>query len=114
MQAGAMSTVIRERDLRLLPRDALMKTNELDQADWNFRPFLGWVQRLRLRCVASVLASAPRASRLLEVGYGSGVFMPQLARNTDDLYGADVHACGATVTATLAVHGAPACLVRAA
>jgi SAM-dependent methyltransferase len=109
-----MSTLIRERDLHLLPRDALVKTNDLDQADWNFRPVLGWVQRLRLRCVASVLASSPRAMRLLEVGYGSGVFMPQLARHTDDLYGADVHRNGAAVTATLAVHGSPASLATAA
>jgi SAM-dependent methyltransferase len=108
-----MSTVIKERDLHLLPRDALVKTNDLDQADWNFRPVLGWVQRLRLRCVASVLASSPRAVRLLEVGYGSGVFIPQLARNADDLYGADVHANGAAVAATLAVHGSPARLLRA-
>ncbi|HEY5012391.1 MAG TPA: class I SAM-dependent methyltransferase [Acidimicrobiia bacterium] len=113
-----MSRVISERDLHLLPRDALVKTNDLDQADWNFRPILGWVQRLRLRCVASVLASAPRAlppetSRLLEVGYGSGVFMPELARNADDLFGADVHRNGAAVSATLALHGAPARLVQA-
>lgn len=108
-----MSRMIRERDLRLLPRDALVKTNELDQADWNFRPILGWVQRLRLRCVASVLESAPRASRLLEVGYGSGVFMPQLARTADELYGADVHSNGAAAGATLAAHDAPARLVRA-
>jgi SAM-dependent methyltransferase len=109
-----MTKLIRERDLRLLPRDALVKTNDLDQADWNFRPMLGWVQRLRLRCVAGVLASSPRAPRLLEVGYGSGVFLPQLARTADDTFGADVHANGAAVAATLAVHGSPARLVRAA
>jgi SAM-dependent methyltransferase len=108
-----MSTLIKERDLHLLPRDALVKTNDLDQADWNFRPVLGWVQRLRLRCVASVLASSPHASRLLEVGYGSGVFIPQLARNADDTFGADVHANGAAVSATLARHGSPARLLRA-
>ena len=109
-----MSALIRERDLHLLPRETLVKTNDLDQADWNFRPVLGWVQRLRLRCVASVLASSPRATRLLEVGYGSGVFMPQLARHADELYGADVHRNAASVTATLAVHGCPASLVSAA
>ena len=108
-----MSTLIRNRDLHLLPRDALVKTNELDQADWNFRPVLGWVQRLRLRCVASVLASSPRASRLLEVGYGSGVFLPELARYTDDAFGADVHRNGAAVTATLAGHGCAARLLTA-
>ena len=108
-----MSTLIRERDLHLLPRSALVKTNALDQGDWNFRPVLGWVQRLRLRCVASVLASSPRATRLLEVGYGSGVFMPELARYTDALYGADVHHNGAAVTATLAANDCPARLVTA-
>jgi SAM-dependent methyltransferase len=108
-----MNTVISERDLHLLPRDALVKTNELDQGDWNFRPVLGWVQRLRLRCVASVLAASPRASRLLEVGYGSGVFMPELARHADNRFGADVHRNGAAVTATLAVHGSPARLATA-
>jgi SAM-dependent methyltransferase len=108
-----MTKLIRERDLHLLPRDALVKTNDLDQADWNFRPLLGWVQRLRLRCVASVLASSRSVPRLLEVGYGSGVFIPQLARNAEDTYGADVHATGAAVSATLAMHGSPARLLRA-
>jgi SAM-dependent methyltransferase len=108
-----MSTLIRDRDLHLLPRDALVKTNELDQADWNFRPLLGWVQRLRLRCVASVLASSPRAARLLEVGYGSGVFVPELARHADAVFGADLHRNGAAVTATLAASGCQAGLVTA-
>jgi ubiquinone/menaquinone biosynthesis C-methylase UbiE len=66
-----------------------------------------------MRCVASVLASSPRAERLLEVGYGSGVFAPELARHADNLFGADVHRNGAAVTATLAVHGIPARLATA-
>src|SRR5260221_1483590 len=114
MSTGPAQRLIRERDLHLLPRDALVKTNDLDQADWNFRPVLGWVQRLRLRCVASVLASRPPVSRLLEVGYGSGIFMPELARHADHRFGADVHTNGAAVGATLATHGAAARLVRAA
>jgi SAM-dependent methyltransferase len=108
-----MSTLIKERDLHLLPRDALVKTNDLDQGDWNFRPILGWVQRLRLRCVASALEWSPHAARLLEVGYGSGVFIPQLSRTADDVFGADVHSNGAAVSATLAVHGSPVRLLRA-
>jgi SAM-dependent methyltransferase len=110
----AAPKLLRERDLHLLPRDALVKTNDLDQADWNFRPILGWVQRLRMRSVAAVLAAAPHASRLLEVGYGSGVFLPELARNADDTFGADVHARGAAVSEVLAAHGSPARLLRAA
>jgi SAM-dependent methyltransferase len=109
-----MDRLIRERDLHLLPRDALLKTSDLDQADWNFRPVLGWVQRLRLRSVAAVLAATPRGARLLEVGYGSGLLVPQLARAADEVFGADVHLEAAGVAATLAVHGSPARLLRAA
>jgi ubiquinone/menaquinone biosynthesis C-methylase UbiE len=32
-----------------------------------------------------------RVPRLLEIGYGSGVFLPELARHANELYGADVH-----------------------
>jgi SAM-dependent methyltransferase len=105
--------LIPQRDLHLLPRDALVKTNELDQADWNFRPLLGWVQRLRIRSVAAVLGANPRAARLLEVGYGSGVFLPELARHADETFGADVHSRGAAVSDVLATHASPATLLRA-
>jgi SAM-dependent methyltransferase len=111
--------LLRERDLHLLPRDALVRTNDLDQADWNYRPLLGWVQRLRMRSVAAVLAATPRGregrtSRLLEVGYGSGVFLPELVRLADDAFGADVHPHAAAVSAKLTELGSPTRLLRAA
>lgn len=99
------------RDLRLLPREALVRTNPLDQADWNFRPGLGWVQRLRLRAVAAAVRG--RRGRLLEVGYGSGVFLPELARHCDALHAADVHRAGAPVARVLAALGVDAALVTA-
>jgi SAM-dependent methyltransferase len=108
-----MNALIPEGELHLLPRDMLVKTSDLDQGHWNFRPVVGWVQRLRFRSVGSVLASTPHASRLLEVGYGSGVFAPELARNADDLFGADVHTNAAAVSAMLADHACPARLLRA-
>ncbi len=77
-------------ELRLPPREAVAKTNELDQGDWNYRPGLGWVSRLRLRAVAAALAGT-RAQRLLEIGYGSGVFLPELAKHCTELFGIDVH-----------------------
>jgi SAM-dependent methyltransferase len=62
----------------------------VDEADWNYRPVLGWIQRVRFRLVTSLLPDAG-ASRLLELGYGSGVFLPELARRCTELYGVDVH-----------------------
>src|SRR2546422_279428 len=76
--------------LNLLPPRALLKTGSLDHADWNFRPFLGRIQSLRFKLVLSLFPPY-RVPRLLEVGYGSGVFMPELAPRARELYGIDIH-----------------------
>lgn len=77
--------------LKLLPPGVLLKTGEVDHADWNYRPLLGAISRTRFKFVISLLATEKRCARLLEVGYGSGVFMPELARHCDELYGIDIH-----------------------
>lgn len=87
--------------LKLLPPGALLKTGEVDHADWNYRPLLGSISRTRFKLARRLLATQPRAARLLEVGYGSGVFMPELARLCDALYGIDVHASHQSVEAML-------------
>ena len=97
--------------LRLLPESALVKTNPLDQAAWNYRPVLGGLQRRRFDLVTELLPD--RIGRLLELGYGSGVFMPELARRCDDLHGADVHPESAAVTEALRAEGVVAHLVEA-
>jgi ubiquinone/menaquinone biosynthesis C-methylase UbiE len=81
--------------MKLLPPELLVKTGPVDHADWNFRPFLGLVSRTRFRLARHMLGEA-RFHRLLEVGYGSGVLMPELALHTKELYGVDVH-CQANV-----------------
>jgi len=87
--------------LRLLPGDALVKTSPLDHAAWNFRPFLGVIQRLRFKFARELLGGR-RVGRLLEIGYGSGIFQPELARHCDDLHGIDVHGKQAEVAEKLA------------
>jgi ubiquinone/menaquinone biosynthesis C-methylase UbiE len=81
---------MKHHGLRLLPLEALVKTGPVDHADWNFRPVLGWIQRLRFKMILKML---PRqeVGRLLEVGYGSGVLMPELAERCEELYGVDIH-----------------------
>ena len=78
----------------LLPPSALVKTSDVDKAEWNFRPLLGIIQRLRFRMILSLLPKR-RIGRLLEIGYGSGVFLPELSRRCDNLYGIDPHQCAA-------------------
>jgi len=92
------------RRLHLLPREALLKTGELDQADWNYRPLLGSIERARFRLVASLLDGS-HYPRLLEAGYGSGIFLPHLRRHCDELWGIDVHPHPEQVETVLSGHG---------
>ena len=95
---------------RLLPRDALLQTGPVDHADWNYRPMLGWIQRQRFRLILGLLPPG-KVDRLLEIGYGSGVFMPELATRCEELHGIDVHPQASAVQSRLMEHGVKAELV---
>jgi ubiquinone/menaquinone biosynthesis C-methylase UbiE len=86
--------------LHLLPEEILVKTGPVDHADWNYRPLLGAIQRSRFRLVLRLL-DGECFGRLLEVGYGSGVFLPELARRSSDLHGIDIHDEPESVSASL-------------
>lgn len=87
--------------MKLLPRNLLIKTGPVDHADWNYRPILGVISRIRFNLVRKML-NGKVCPRLLELGYGSGVFLPELARHTNDLYGADIHHLNVDVEQRLA------------
>ena len=99
------------KQLQLLPPDALLHTGELDHADWNYRPVLGAIQRLRFTLVKSLLPEE-RVQRLLELGYGSGVFLTELARHCAELFGIDVHPCNQEIMRLLSRYGVRAQLHR--
>lgn len=94
--------------MRLLPKHRLVKTGPVDHADWNFRGALGLIQRERFKAALSLVPS--RCARLLELGYGSGVFLPALADHTEELYGIDIHEKGAEVRSALQAEGVSAYL----
>jgi len=98
------STTSNSGGVRLLPADALVKTGTIDHAEWNYRPVLGWIQRLRFKLVASLLPKR-LVPKLLEVGYGSGIFMPQLSVHCEELYGIDPHGMPEEVAGVLASYG---------
>ncbi|MEJ7698885.1 MAG: class I SAM-dependent methyltransferase [Pyrinomonadaceae bacterium] len=89
------------RKLNLMPPDALVKTGDVDHADWNYKPLLGAISRARYHLVKQLLGER-RAGRLLEIGYGSGVFLPELAGCADEIYGVDIHDKQAQVAEKLA------------
>ena len=93
--------------MELLPQDSLIKTGPVDHADWNYKPVLGWIQRQRFRLALSLLPKN-RSGRLLEIGYGSGVFLPELSRRCEELHGIDIHSRNQEVTSELAKQGVAA------
>lgn len=76
---------------KLLRQNSLVTTSDVDKAEWNFQPFLGILHRIRFQLILSLLPQK-RFHRLLEIGYGSGVFLPELAQHCEDLYAIDKHA----------------------
>jgi SAM-dependent methyltransferase len=89
--------------MKLLAREHLLKTGPVDHADWNYRPLLGQVQKLRFRLALSLLPRHP--ANLLEIGYGSGIFMPSLATLSPYLAGIDIHDKPEEVTRRLKAAG---------
>jgi SAM-dependent methyltransferase len=93
----------------MLPQEDLIKTSDLDQGAWSYSGLLGWVSRRRLHLVTELLEADVRApGDLLEIGYGSGLFMPALTRFATRLHGVDPHPHSAEVTDVLARHGVTA------
>lgn len=87
--------------LRLLPPALLVKTGPVDKAEWNSRFILGWISRQRFHMALALLPKG-RRRRLLEIGYGSGVFLPALHERTSALFGIDIHDRNADVERSLA------------
>lgn len=87
--------------IELLPQELLVKTSEVDHADWNYRPLLGKLQRVRFQLIKSLLGQE-RGDGLLEVGYGSGVFFPELLKHCGRIAGVDIHEMPAEVSEALA------------
>lgn len=84
------------KSIELPPRGHLRRTSEVDYVDAYFAGGMGWVLRERLRWVRAMLPKPP-IDAILEIGYGSGVFMYTLAAYTRSLHGIDIHPHGGAV-----------------
>ena len=81
-----------------------MTTNSVDHADWNYKPLLGLIQRKRFHMILSLLGKK-KHDHILEIGYGSGIFMPSLSTHCDKLTGIDIHPFNKEVSKILADYG---------
>jgi len=78
-------------EIMLPDRGHIYKTSDDDPSDYYYKPITGSVYRQRLKAAAQLLGDK-KFGRLLEIGYGSGVFLPELSRHCSELYGVDIHA----------------------
>lgn len=78
-----------------------MQTSDVDHADWNYRPLLGKLQRTRFQLIKALLPEG-KVDAVLEIGYGSGVFFPELLQHGERISGIDPHPCQDEVAQKLA------------
>jgi SAM-dependent methyltransferase len=90
----------RAASIALPPRRLLPKTADDDPVDYYFKPLTARLYRARLRLAGELLGPGPYES-LLEVGYGSGIYLPELARRSRRLAGVDIHGESARVAEML-------------
>ena len=96
---GRRGTVTRN-GIELLAEHLLITTGPVDHGAWNYRPVLGWQQRQRFRLILKLMDNR-RFGHLLEVGYGSGLFAPELVKHCDRYIGIDTHTKNANVAEVL-------------
>ncbi len=75
----------------LLPEKSLLKkTGDVDYYDWNYKFPINLIQRYRFKKIVKLLGKK-KYPRLLEVGTGSGIFLPELSKYCNQLYACDIH-----------------------
>lgn len=75
----------------LLPEKHLLnRTGEVDYFYWNYKFPIGLIQRYRFKKIVKLLGRQIYP-KLLEIGTGSGIFLPELSKHCKTLYASDIH-----------------------
>jgi SAM-dependent methyltransferase len=91
------------RTIYLPERDLVPKPEDEDPIDYYYKPLIGRLYRARLELAARLLGTG--YGDLIEVGYGSGIFLPELARRAERVAGNDIHTARIDVQGMLAGMG---------
>lgn len=73
------------------PKGLMTKTNDEDPVFFHYYPIARMVYRRRLFNTLSLIPQEKKFSHMLEIGYGSGVFLPTLAQLADEVTALDIH-----------------------
>lgn len=86
--------------LRLPARSRIARVDDSDPLEYYYYPLIGSLFRRRLELGLQLLGNG-RYQRILEIGYGSGILLPELARRARELYAVDLHRRGDLVRGML-------------
>ena len=111
LRAAAGETGLKTKAVEIPERKFLVETDEADPLKFYYIPGVRYFYVKRFEMVAAELMSS-RVGRLLDVGFGSGVFLPSLGRLADSVYGVDVHEKVPDVRRLLKSSGVSAFLVQ--
>lgn len=77
-------------ELRLPKQYFLSKSSDIDYFYWNYQFPIKYIQRYRFKSVLKLINSE-YFDKLLEIGTGSGIFLPELSNHCRQLYAIDIH-----------------------
>ena len=72
------------------PKRLITKTNAADPVFFHYYPGVGYFYRRRLKNTLELIRGY-RFRKLLEVGYGSGIFLPTLSKLAKKVVALDIH-----------------------
>jgi len=76
--------------INLPKHNHLEETSEIDYYIWNYKFPIKYIQKYRFKVILELLGSI-YYDNILEIGTGSGIFLPELSRHCRALYAADIH-----------------------
>jgi ubiquinone/menaquinone biosynthesis C-methylase UbiE len=76
--------------LELPDKKLLQKTGDVDYFYWNYKFPINIFQKYRFKSIIRLLDNV-KVNSLLEIGTGSGIFLPQLSKYCNELYACDIH-----------------------
>lgn len=95
--------------IRLPARQLISPTNDEDPLQYYYAPLTGYVYTRRLQLACDLLGDGP-FQNLLEIGYGSGILLPELSQRCRRLVAVDIHRQFDQVYAMLETEGVEASL----
>ena len=76
--------------IRIPTQKHIFPTSDDDPLKYYYLPVTGYIYRRRLKMACDLLGPGP-FNNLIEIGYGSGILLPELASRCSHLWGLDIH-----------------------